>query len=145
MMIPPPSADMAAWHEAIEALPVATRAALAHLFTPSLLNHAAKAERDERIFRLAEGLTGDFVGIAETIHQRLSRYADGSWRYDQDRAEPAHRRNLALYHVLKSCGGKVLSVRTLRRILGDPTVAKQTGGNGHALASRSYGKRRMPE
>ena len=136
------TASVATWRAAIEALPVATRADLAHLFSPSAINQAARAERHLLIGQLAEGQTGDLIAIAGTIHRRLSRYAAGAWRYDQNRAAPADHRNLVAYNALRSSGGKILSIRTLRRLLGDPTVATKTQRNGHALLSRSYGQRR---
>ncbi len=123
--------DIAAWRAAIAALPADDRAALAPLFSPSAIRAARLTERDGLLLRMAIGLSGDAEAVARAVHAELSRYAAAAWRFSRDRPEPHDRRHALAHQVLRIEGGRVLSVRSLRRTFGFVAVAKKTVGNGH--------------
>lgn len=131
---PAPSDGVAAWRAAISHLPHQSRRALAHMFTPSALEDARHAQRDAQIVAMVTGREGSALALARQLHIELTRYAAGPWRFEKDLDAPRDPRHRSAHAVLRIDGGKIITVRHLRRILSGEKLATKTAGNGQRTA-----------
>jgi hypothetical protein len=75
----------------------------------------ARRELRRRAAGSAQALTGNLSEDARSLHTALSRYAGGQFERDRHAGGAPVGKNAGLFAILQSTGGRVPTVRTLRR------------------------------
>ncbi len=138
---PPPGAlafDEEALRRAILAAPPAVLERLAPLFRarsrrrPRLVT----AGRNELLWMMAASLPGGAKAKATAVHKAILRYSAATWRFEPD--APASDQHAMPWRVLKATGGKVPSVRSLRRVFATRPLAPVAKNRAVEMATATH-------